>query len=349
MKIGGMMKLIRHHSDLTDEFRGCVAALGNFDGFHRGHQVVIGEAGRIALEKEAPLAVLTTEPHPRTFFSGDSVPFRLTPFREKVHLFEDYGVDALVVLPFDATLAGTSAQAFVEDILHQQFGFAHLVVGYDYHFGKGRTGDAAALSELGGALDMGVTCIDPISVGVEGAAGEVYSSTLIREVLRLGQARRAAALLGRWWTVNGRIIEGEKRGRTIGFPTANISMHETMVPGHGVYAVRIYFEDQPDIFHRGVANVGTRPTFGHGGVLLEVHVFDFDEDLYDRHARVELVGFIRKERRFDGIDALKKQITDDCQVARNILGDPENAREHLPAPTLESYLERFPEPPYPRA
>jgi riboflavin kinase/FMN adenylyltransferase len=338
------MQIFRHPTHLDDDCRGSVAALGNFDGFHRGHQAVIGEAGRIARATSRPLAVFTTEPHPRSFFSDDGDRFRLTPFRERANLFEGFGVDLLFVLPFDKALSETAADIFVTDILARDLGISHAVIGYDYRFGKGRQGDAALLREVGEGCGVAVSVVEPISVGVEGAAGEIYSSTLVRDALRAGEARRAAALLGHWWTVNGHIIEGDKRGRTIGFPTANMTLQESLVPAHGVYAVRVALEGGSDgAMLEGVANVGRRPTFGSAGVLLEAHLFDFDEDIYGQHQGVELVGFIRRERKFDGIDSLKEQIAIDCEVAKRILADPENARSRFNPPTLDRYLEMFPE------
>ena len=268
------MQLFRHATRLPDDCRGSVAALGNFDGFHRGHQAVVGEAGRIAREKGKKLAVFTTEPHPRSFFSDEGDHFRLTPFRQRANLLESFGVDLMFVLPFDEALAATDAELFITDVLAGDLGLSHAVIGYDYRFGMGRRGDAALLREIGKGCGIEVRVVKPISVGVEGAAGEVYSSTLVRDALRRGEARRAAALLGHWWTVNGRVIEGDKRGRTIGFPTANMSLQESLVPAHGVYAVRVQLEGSAEVLE-GVANVGRRPTFSDAGVLLEVHLFDF--------------------------------------------------------------------------
>lgn len=338
------MQIFRHTTRLSQDCRGSVAALGNFDGFHRGHQAVVGEAGRIARLRSLPLAVFTTEPHPRSFFSGEGDRFRLTPFRERAHLLEKFGAELLFVLPFDRALSETEPETFVTEILAGDLGIVHAVIGYDYRFGKGRRGDAALLREIGKDCGIEVTVIEPISVGVEGAAGEIYSSTLVRNALRNGEARRAAALLGHWWTVNGRVIEGDKRGRTIGFPTANMTLQESLIPAHGVYAVRVKLEGRPEgEMLDGVANVGRRPTFADAGILLEVHLFDFSEDIYGQHQGVEMVGFIRRERKFDGIDALKVQIQKDCKVARGILADPENSRSRFDPPTLDRYLEMFPQ------
>ena len=335
------MLVLRHETELPANIKGTVVALGNFDGFHRGHQVVIGEAGRIAREKNLALVVVTTEPHPRNYFDPDQPPFRLTPFRERVQLLESFGVDVVLILSFDQSLASTTADDFMGRILSDGLQMKHAVVGYDYRFGKGRVGNTQVLEAKGAEVGFGVTVIKPVSIGVEGSAGEIYSSTLVRDALLAGQARRTASLLGHWWTVNGKIQQGDQRGRTIGFPTANIPLHDSIEPGLGVYAVRVLLEGDDTVLN-GVANLGRRPTFNKKDVLLEVHLFDFEKDIYDAHARVELVGFIRKEVKFASLDMLKAQIDNDCLVAKTILNDPENTRSHLPAPTLDAYLKKFP-------
>lgn len=339
------MLIIRHHEDVPASHRGSVVALGNFDGFHRGHQVVVGEAGRLARTMGCRLGVVTTEPHPRSFFKPDDPPFRLTPFRERAALLEAFGVDVLGVLPFDATLRGMAAEDFVNTVLLKGFGAVHVVVGYDYRFGKGRGGDTDVLAKMGEAEGFGLTVIEPVRFGVEGAAGQTYSSSLVRQTLGDGMARNAAALLGHWWAVNGLVVKGDQRGRTIGFPTANIELGESLQPAFGVYAVRVQLEGHEDRVFNGIANLGKRPTFDKQDVLLEVHLFDFDEDVYGRHARVEFVGFVRPERKFEGLEALKSQITTDCETARAILADPENARDRLLPGTLDDYLATHPRPP----
>lgn len=341
------MRLFRHHEGLEPRFRGMVAALGNFDGFHRGHHVVIGEAGRLARAMGAGLAVVTTEPHPVSFFARDAEPFRLTPFRERTRLLESFGVDLSLVLPFDKELAATPAQEFVAQVLLGGIGVLHVVVGYDYRFGQGRGGGVDVLRWMGEMEGFGVTVVEPVRFGIEGAAGAAYSSTLVRETLREGKARRAAALLGHWWSIAGRVLEGDKRGRTIGFPTANIALEDSIVPALGVYAVRVVIEEDDGMpVYEGVANIGRRPTVDAGdAVLLEVFLFEFAGDLYGKHLRVEMVGFIRPEQKFDGLDALKAQIAADCDTARALLSDPENARGRLLPPTLDSYLDEHPEVP----
>lgn len=338
------MLLMRHIGELGAAHKGTVVALGNFDGFHRGHQVVIGEAGRLARAMGQKLAVVVTEPHPVSFFRPDAPTFRLTAFRERVQILEKFGVDMLVVLPFDKDLAAMSAQDFVQDLLVDGLGAMHVCVGYDYRFGAKRGGGTDVLSWMGEMEGFGLSVIDPVMVGIEGYAGEVYSSTVVRSALAGGEARKAAALLGHWWSVNGKIVKGDQRGRTIGFPTANIELGESLIPKLGVYAVRVVLDQDPSCHvYDGVANLGKRPTFDKQDVLLEAHLFDFEGDIYDQHARVELVSFLRGETKFDGIDSLKAQIAKDCMIAKLVLAEPHNRREGLAAPTLDRYLERFPE------
>lgn len=336
------MRLLRHIDEIPEEGRGGVVALGNFDGFHRGHQVVIGEAGRIARYLGVPLTVVVTEPHPVSYFAPHAPAFRLTPFRERAQLLEEFGVDQLLVLSFDKELASMSAQDFVQSLLVQGLGAQHVFVGYDYRFGKGRGGGTDVLKYMGEMEDFGVSVIRPVIVGLEGYAGETYSSSVVRMALQNGEARKAAAILGHWWVINGRVCAGDQRGRTIGFPTANVELGESLEPKLGVYAVRVVVEGDSTV-HGGVANIGRRPTFDKRDVMLEVHLFDFAEDLYDKHIRVELVAFLREERKFDGIDALKAQITEDGNLARIVLATPENARDRLVMPTLEQYQDIFPD------
>ena len=333
------MRIFRHISELTAAPGGTVAALGNFDGFHRGHQVVIGETGRIARDMGVPLTVVVTEPHPVRFFKPDLPPFRLTPFRERASLLETFGVDQLVVLPFDAELAGMAAQDFVLDVLVDGLNVLHVCVGYDYRFGKGRGGGVDVLGWMGEMEGFGLSVIDPVRIAVAPYERESYSSSLVRRALQNGQARIAADLLGHWWGLSGRVIRGDRRGRTIGFPTANIALGDTVIPRFGVYAVRVVMEDDGGRVCDGVANLGMRPTFDKADPLLEVHLFDFQGDLYETHLRVEFVDFLRSERKFDGLEALKTQIAADCTAARDRLAAPVNAREQLRRPRLDAYLE----------
>jgi riboflavin kinase/FMN adenylyltransferase len=311
------MHVIRHPTALPQEQRGAVIAIGNFDGIHLGHQAVIGIARRTAEAGGGPTAVLTFEPHPRSFFAPEGAPFRLTPFRTKAQLLRRLGVELMVDLRFDAARAAQSAEDFVRRVLVGGLGIRHAVVGYDFVFGNRRHGTALSLTEMGRALGFGVTTVEPVQAG-----DAIYSSTRIRQLLEAGQPREAARLLGRPWEIDGRVERGDQRGRTIGFPTANLLLADYLRPAAGVYAVRAgigrAWEDNGG-WHDGVANFGSRPTFAGTDLRLEVHLFDFAGDLYGRHLRVQLVDYIRPERKFAGIDALKTQIAADAEAARKIL------------------------------
>lgn len=316
------MKIIRHYEQVPPGLRGAVYALGNFDGVHRGHQQVIGRAGAIARELGVPLGVLVFEPHPQQFFFPDRPFFRLTPFRAKARLLERMGVDVLAALPFDDRMSKMLAPEFVLDVLVNGLQTVHVVAGYDFRFGKGRGGDAAALGYLGEMEGFGTDIVDEVKNG-----GVTYSSTRIRELLGQGDPQGAADLLGHWWTVETHVQHGDQRGRTIGFPTANLPLEDHVEPALGVYAVRVEIEDGPHKgTYDGVANVGRRPTFDKQDVLLEAHIFDFSGDIYGAHAAVSFIEFIRPERKFDGLDSLKAQIAQDSEKAREILAAlPANA------------------------
>ncbi|PKP77217.1 MAG: riboflavin biosynthesis protein RibF [Alphaproteobacteria bacterium HGW-Alphaproteobacteria-3] len=309
------MQIVRHHEHIAPGLRGAVYALGNFDGVHLGHQQVIGKAAAIAAELGVPLGVLVFEPHPQQFFFPDRPFFRLTPFRAKARLLDRLGVDVLAALPFDEKMSQRLAPEFVHDVLIDGFHAVHVVAGYDFRFGKGRGGDAAALSYMGEMEGFGVSIVDEVQED-----GVTFSSTRIRELLAKGDPGGAAQLLGHWWTVETHIKQGDQRGRTIGFPTANLPLEDHVEPALGVYAVKIEFEDGPHKgVYDGVANVGRRPTFDKQDVLLEVHIFDFEGDLYGTHAAVSFIEYLRPERKFDGLDSLKAQIAKDSERAREVL------------------------------
>jgi riboflavin kinase / FMN adenylyltransferase len=309
------MRIFRH-DNVGAADRGAVVAIGNFDGVHLGHRQVIERAGALAKATSAPHAVLTFEPHPRSVLHAEALPFRLTPFRAKSRLIEALGVDLLFTLHFDLAFAQRSAEDFVERALVEGVGARHVVVGYDFVFGHNRRGTPALLAEEGRRLGFGVTIVDPVAT----PGGPVYSSTRIRDHLAQGRPREAAALLGRFWEIDGRVERGDERGRTIGFPTANLRLEDYLRPAAGVYAVRAGIEDEGRVhWHDAVANFGTRPTVGGTDLRLEVHLFDFSGDLYGRHVRVQLVDYLRPERKFPGLDALKAQIAEDARRAREIL------------------------------
>lgn len=310
------MRILRHYAEFPAALRGGVVALGNFDGVHLGHQRVIGTARQLASEQGVAAGAMTFEPHPRAVFNPSDACFRLTPFRIKSRLIEGLGLDFLLMQRFDLEFAAHSARDFVEQVLVKGLGVTHVVVGYDYVFGRGRAGTIAVLKQLAQEFGFGVTTIAP----VETEDGLVYSSTRVREALTEGRPRDAARLLGRDWEIEGRVEHGDQRGRTIGFPTANIELAEYLHPAAGVYAVMAGI-DRGGATHwvPGVANFGRRPTFDARDVILEVHLFDFSDDLYGRHLRVRMVEYLRPERKFSGLEALKAQIEEDSQAARRLL------------------------------
>jgi riboflavin kinase/FMN adenylyltransferase len=309
------MRVFRH-TDATGDARGAVVAAGNFDGVHLGHQAVLAEARALAQRLSAPFAVLTFEPHPRAVFQPGLPPFRLTPFRAKSLVLESLAVDLLFTLHFDQAFAQKSAEDFVAEVLVAGLGAKAVVVGYDFVFGHKRRGTPELLKAEGLKHDFAVQVVAPVA----GPGGVVYSSTQIREHLVAGRPREAAALLGRPWEIDGRVDVGDKLGRTIGFPTANIALADYLRPAPGVYAVRAGIEDGASVaWHDGAANLGWRPTVGGKDLRLETHLFDFSGDLYGKHLRVAFIERLRAEQRFDGLDALKAQIALDCTRARQIL------------------------------
>ncbi len=310
------MRIFRHYDELPADARGAAVAVGNFDGVHRGHQAVIGEAGRIARSAGMPWAVLTFEPHPRTVFKPDGEPFRLTPFRIKARHIEALGVDELFVLHFDLEFSRRPAEDFVEGVLVAGLGARHVVSGYDFVFGHGRRGDCDLLLHEGRDAGFDVTCVAAVNDG----DGRPYSSTRVRQCLVAADPRGAAHVLGRPFEIEGRVEHGDARGHAIGFPTANLHFAEYLRPAVGVYAVRAGIDQGTHTqWHDGVANLGRRPTFAGTDLVLEAHLFDFDGDLYGQHLRVALIDYLRPETKFDGVDALKAQITADCTRASEIL------------------------------
>ncbi len=311
------MKIFRHYNDVTDAFKGAVVAVGNFDGVHRGHQALIAEAKKLADERGAPLGVLAFEPHPQEFFRPSPESFRLTPFRAKARLLAEQGADVMFALTFDADMAGKSAQDFVLDVLVGGLGIGSVIVGQDFQFGKGRAGNVAVLAYMGEMEGFGVTVFEPV---LENAADKI-SSTHIREALKAGRPEEAAKLLGHWWSVEARVEHGDARGRTIGFPTANMRIDDCLRPAFGVYAVRatILEDDRPAGRYDGVANFGIRPMYKIETPLLETFLFDFNGDLYGKHLQIEFVSFIRGEAKLEGLEALKTQIATDCDEAKKLL------------------------------
>lgn len=292
---------------------GRVAAIGNFDGVHRGHQELlkktIGFAGKLGGDPTA----IVFDPHPRRYFRPDDPPFLLTTLSRREELLRKYGTREIIALKFDAELAAMAPEAFVNDVLAARFGLAGVVIGTEFRFGKGRSGDAEGMRALGAEAGLETRLVTPARTG---SPSDKVSSSDIRNALRDGDVRAAAAMLGRPWSVEGEVIAGQRLGRTLGFPTANLTLGELIEPRRGVYAVDAVIDGQP---MPAVANFGRRPTFGPSVPLLETHIFRFDGDLYGRKIAVEFVDFIRDERKFDAVDALKAQIAADCEAARHLL------------------------------
>lgn len=292
--------------------RGGIVALGNFDGFHRGHQAVVGRAVALAKAQGRPAIVATFDPHPVRWFKPDVPPFRLTSFDQRERLFAEAGADAMLVFRFDGELAGVSAADFITDRLIARAGVAGVVTGEDFTFGKGRGGNTRVLAEIGGANGLNVETVGPVDEG-----GETISSSRIRDALQAGDCAAATHLMTRPYAIQGVVQHGDKVGRTIGYPTANIDMGDYLRPRYGIYAVRGRLADGRVL--NGAANLGVRPMFDPPKELLEPYFFDFSGDLYGQDIEVELHSFIRPEAKFDNLDELTAQMERDCDEARDIL------------------------------
>ena len=303
--------LVQGLHPLPQGFGRAIVALGNFDGLHRGHRAVISEAQRLASSLGLPAGLLSFEPHPRSFFKPDAPLFRLTPAPLKAALACAMGLQGVVELPFNHALAGTSAHDFIEEMLVNRLGIGGIVIGHDFHFGKGREGSPEMIAEMGARLGI------PVSVVAALKEGEApVSSSQIRDCLVEGDVMAAAHLLGYRWLVRSEVVHGDKRGRLLGFPTANMVLGTDCALRHGIYAVRLAVDG---VVHDGVASFGRRPTFDDGAPRLETFVFDFDGDLYGKQADVEFCGFLRGEAKFDSVDALIAQMDADCARARSVL------------------------------
>jgi riboflavin kinase/FMN adenylyltransferase len=302
------------HNPIEGSLRGGVIALGNFDGFHAGHQAVVGRAVRHARDEGRACIVATFDPHPVRFFKPDVAPFRLTTLDQRQELFAAAGADAMLVLPFDASLAGTTAEDFITGLLLDRYGAAGVVTGADFVFGKGRGGNVVTLADHARRLGFFTEMVAPVD-----DADEVISSSRIRDALHAGDCTTAARLLTRPFTVRGTVQHGDKNGRLLGFPTANIDMGNYLRPRYGIYAVTGRLPDGRVL--KGAANLGIRPSFDPPKELLEPHFFDFAEDLYGQDIDVAFRAFIRPEAKFDGMDALMAQIAADCDEARELLAN----------------------------
>jgi riboflavin kinase / FMN adenylyltransferase len=303
------MERLELTGQVPDRFAGGVIALGNFDGFHTGHQAVVGRAVERAKAAGKPALVATFDPHPVRFFKPDVPPFRLTSLNQRARLFAQAGADAMVVFPFNAALASLTAEEFVAQRLA---GLSGVVTGEDFTFGKGRGGNVAVLADLGARYGFEAEAVSPVADG-----GETVSSSRIRDALQLGDCVTAAHLLTRRFAIEGTVQHGDKNGRKLGYPTANIDLGTYLRPRYGVYAVKGVLSDGRIL--NGAANMGIRPQFDPPKELLEPYFFDFDEDLYGQTIEVEFHAFIRTEAKFESLDALTAQMAKDCDQARQIL------------------------------
>lgn len=309
------MELIRGLHNLQPRHRGCVATIGNFDGVHLGHQAVIGQLAERAGELKLPAVVMLFEPQPQEYFRPEQAPARLMRLREKLLALRRYAVDRVLCVRFDARFAALEADAFIEQVLVGSLGVRYLAVGDDFRFGAKRRGDFAMLKRAGERHGFQVVNMHSFSVD-----GERVSSTRIRAALAAADLEAAEKLLGRRYRMSGRVAHGRKLGRTLGIPTANIHLHRHNSPLRGIYVVEMYgLEGEP---LPGVANIGTRPTVGGTEVILEVHLLDFDRDIYGAHVSVEFLQKLRDEKRFDSIDAMRVEILNDIARARCYFGDP---------------------------
>lgn len=303
------MQIIRGINNLKPEHHGCVATIGNFDGVHLGHQAVLGQLADKADELGLPVVVVTFEPQPQEYFRPEESPPRLTRFREKVQALRRYAVDRVLVLHFDKKFSQQSADDFIQNLLVNGLGVKYLVIGDDFRFGKNRVGDFAMLQ------DAGITHgFEVVNMHTFTQDGERVSSTRVRAALGQGDLNAAEKLLGRVYRMSGRVAHGDKKGRTIGFPTANIHLHRKATPLLGVFAVELFGVEGEPV--PGVANLGTRPTVDGMKTLLEVHLFDFVGDIYGCHVHVEFLHKLRDEKRFDSFDDLRAQIQRDVDQAR---------------------------------
>jgi riboflavin kinase/FMN adenylyltransferase len=308
------MRWLDHRDSMPEALRGAVIALGNFDGFHSGHQAVAGEAIRWAQAEGRPSIIATFDPHPVRFFKPDVPPFRLTTLEQRQELYLAAGATAMLVFHFDADLAGTSAEDFIRAILIERFGAHGVVTGGDFTFGKGAKGNVELLRTLGGELGLQSRVVEAVSEG-----DEVVSSSRIRQALRDGDPQLAARLLTRPFAIRGIVEHGDKRGRTIGYPTANVTIDNYLRPKYGIYAVTGRLLATGQVLH-GAANIGIRPQFEPPKELLEPYFFDFSGDLYGQEIEVAFHHFLRGEAKFDSLEALIEQMDKDCAEARRLLG-----------------------------
>ena len=306
------MQRLFHDQPIPEALRGAIIALGNFDGFHLGHQAVVGRAVQRGAHERRPVIVATFDPHPVRHFRPDTPPFRLTTLDQRERLFAQAGADAMLVFNFGAELASTTAEQFIAGLLAGRFGAAGVVTGEDFTFGKARGGNVEVLRTLGAEHGIVAETVAPVLLD-----GLRISSGRVREALQAGDPATATRLLTRPFAIQGEVIHGDKRGRELGWPTANMELGNYLRPAYGIYAVRVTLADGSE--HGGVASLGVRPTFDPPRELLEAVLFDFDGDLYGQTIEVALHAYLRPEAKFDSLEELKAQMDEDAEEARALL------------------------------
>ena len=305
------MDVVRSWQDVPGSLKGAALAIGNFDGVHRGHQAVLLEAKRIADAEGRRSGAVVFDPHPRQFFAPEQPFFYLTPLPLKLELLAELGLDQTFVIPFNRELSSLSAEDFATKVVAQGLGASHVVVGYDFTYGKGRTGTTQGLKAIGRGQGFGVDVVAPV-----GEKGATFSSSSIRDHLRKGEMREAADQLGYWWRVRGRVEQGHGRGKGLGFPTLNLPLAHGQEVAHGIYALRVYHKGRR---YDAAGYVGSSPTFGPGTPALEAYLLDFAGNLYGEDVELEFIAMLRGDRAFSDGEALARQMREDCEAARIVL------------------------------
>ncbi|MEN2494938.1 MAG: Bifunctional riboflavin kinase/FMN adenylyltransferase [Hyphomicrobiaceae bacterium hypho_1] len=327
------MRILYDISDIPADLRGSVVALGNFDGVHCGHLSVLSHVRNVATEYGLPSGVVTFTPHPRLYLRQEKLLFTITPLEQKLCLLEALELDFTNILKFDASLACLSAEEFVKIIIVESWQASHVAVGYNFFFGKDKKGTPEILQDLGKKYGYGVTIIEPAGNG-----RDVFSSSAVRDFLRLGKVRKAAEILGHWWIVSGIVEHGARRGKSMGYPTANVTLEPGQALKHGIYAVRVWVDGER---FNGAAYCGRRPTFDNGVAKLEVFLMNFNKLLYNNKVYIEFIEFIRSDKLFGGPEALASQIARDCMVAREILERTNSADPMSGYPLGEAMVQRI--------
>lgn len=313
------MKVIENTKDLPQEAKNFILAIGNFDGFHLGHQSILHHLDQALKNSKTsyPTAVLTFSPHPKYFFTPETPPFHIMNIKQKISFLKNWGIDYLFLMPFTQELVALSPEKFVQTVLIDQLQVHHVIVGENFTFGHKKSGTTDHLISFGKDHNFNTTIVPSVTTN-----GQLCSSTAVREFLKVGNVKDASKILGRNWTINGRVKKGDGIGHTIGFPTANISLGDYLVPQKGVYFIKAHINNYKNIFY-GVVNVGSRPTFNFNSIQVEAHLFNFNDDIYGEMLEIEFLEFIRPEKKFKNVEELVKNIQKDCLIAKKFITDYE--------------------------